>query len=234
MALDPLAPVRIGLRIGIAVLRFELSVLEHLLGTDRREADGVVVVEREPDLAGWEPEAGVPTAPVPEPGAPVPEARGREAEMPAPIPEAEAPTPEPEAPPAPAEPEAAPHIETEPEAPPAPAEPEAAPHIETEPEAPPTPAEAEAAPHIETAPDLVAEFAEPGAEEGAGAQIHVEEPWEGYRRMRVADVVDRVAVAGPEALAVIQLYESTHRKRRSVLNAVERRERELANRPPAR
>ena len=202
MALDPLAPVRIGLRLGIAVLRFELRVLEHLAGTDRREARGVVIVEREPDIAGWQPEARVPDAPIREPEAPAPEpeVRGPEApapepEMPAPIPAAEAPIPEPEAPPAPPEPEAAAHIETEPE--------------------------------------LVAEFSEPGAEEGAGAQLHVEEPWDGYRRMRVADVVDRVAVAGPEALAVIQLYESTHRRRRSVLGAVERRERELANRPPA-
>ena len=85
--------------------------------------------------------------------------------------------------------------------------------------------------HIDTEPELVGEFAEAGAEEGAGAEIHVDEPWDGYRRMRVTDIRDRVAVAGPEELAVAQLYEVTHRRRRSVLDAVERRSKQLANAP---
>jgi hypothetical protein len=85
--------------------------------------------------------------------------------------------------------------------------------------------------HIDTEPELVAEFAESGAEEGAGAELHVDEPWEGYRRMRVAAIRDRVAVAGAEELAVVQLYEVTHRRRRSVLDAVERRSNQLANAP---
>jgi hypothetical protein len=85
--------------------------------------------------------------------------------------------------------------------------------------------------HIDTEPDLVGEFAEPGAEEGAGAELHVDEPWQGYRRMRVAEIRDRVAVAGAEELAVTQLYEITHRRRRSVLDAVERRSKQLANAP---
>jgi hypothetical protein len=95
---------------------------------------------------------------------------------------------------------------------------------------PPEP-EPETPVHIDTEPELVAEFAEPGAEEGAGAEIHVDEPWEGYRRMRVSDIRDRVAVAGAEELAVTQLYEVIHRRRRSVLDAVERRSKQLANAP---
>lgn len=83
--------------------------------------------------------------------------------------------------------------------------------------------------HVEDEPELVAEFAEPGAEDGAGAELRVEPPFAGYNRMRVADIQDRVGTAGMAELAVIQLYESTHRKRRSVLDAVERRSRQLAN-----
>jgi hypothetical protein len=85
--------------------------------------------------------------------------------------------------------------------------------------------------HIDTEPELVAEFAEEGAEEGAGPEIHVDEPWGGYRRMKVADIQERVALAGMAELAVVQLYESTHRNRRSILDAVEKRSRALANEP---
>src|SRR4051812_17837281 len=171
MSLDPLAPIRLGFRVGIGVLRFELRVIEHLLGLNRDEADTFV------------------------------------------------PQPPPAARPAPPEPE------PEPE----PVEPPLA--VVAEPE-PPEPEPEEL--HIDTEPELVGEFAEPGAEDGAGAELHVAEPWEGYKRMRVADVRDRVAVAGPEELAVIQLYEGTHRRRRSVLDAVERRTKELANAPAGR
>lgn len=166
MALDPLAPLKFGIRLGIGVVRFELRVIERVLGLDRPEPDAVVVVvESEPEAVAnpaREPDvAAVDLAPITEPPARAPE--------------------------------------------------------------PPV--------HIDTEPELVAEFAEPGAEEGAGAEIHVDEPWDGYRRMRVADIRDRVAVAGAEQLAVTQLYEVTHRRRRSVLDAVERRSKQLANAP---
>jgi hypothetical protein len=49
--------------------------------------------------------------------------------------------------------------------------------------------------------------------------------------MRVADIRDRVTVADTAELAVIQLYESNNRGRASVLDAVERRSKELANLP---
>ncbi|MGZ4296959.1 MAG: hypothetical protein ACXVE4_07330, partial [Solirubrobacteraceae bacterium] len=34
--------------------------------------------------------------------------------------------------------------------------------------------------HVSEEPELVAEFAEPGAEEGVGAQLRIVEPWAGY------------------------------------------------------
>jgi hypothetical protein len=175
MPLDPLAPLKFGIRLGIGVVRFELRLIEQVLGLERAEpADAAVfVVEPEPEVV-YEP-------------APEPQADAVY----------QAPTPEPPAP--------APVPEPEPE------------------QEPPV--------HIDTEPDLVGEFAEPGAEEGAGAELHVDEPWQGYRRMRVAEIRDRVAVAGAEELAVTQLYEITHRRRRSVLDAVERRSKQLANAP---
>jgi hypothetical protein len=85
--------------------------------------------------------------------------------------------------------------------------------------------------HIDDEPELVGEFAESGAGEGAHAELHVDEPWEGYRSLSASEVTRRVADANSEELAVIQLYEQTHRARRTVLEAVGRRSRQLANDP---
>ena len=174
MALDPFAPIRLGFRIGIGVLRLELRVVEKLLGLDRQEPES------------WSP----PREPEPAPFYSVPSP----------------PEPEPE----PAEEAREPVIEAVEERP------------ALEPEEPD---------HLDLEPELVAEFAEPGAEEGAGPEIHVDEPWDGYRKMRVADIRDRVQVADPAELAVVQLYESMNRGRASILDAVERRSKELANLP---
>jgi hypothetical protein len=73
--------------------------------------------------------------------------------------------------------------------------------------------------HIEVEEELVAQVADPGAEEGPGPQLSVDEPWEGYSKMKAADIVDRLAAAGPAEVAVVQLYESTHRRRKTVLDA---------------
>jgi hypothetical protein len=73
--------------------------------------------------------------------------------------------------------------------------------------------------HVSEEPVLVAEVADRGAEEGPGPQISVAEPWEGYSRMKAPDVIDRLAAATPEELAVVQLYESTHKRRKTVLEA---------------
>ena len=76
--------------------------------------------------------------------------------------------------------------------------------------------------HVSEEPALVEEFAEPGAEDGAGAEIHVEAPWEGYGEMNANQVVARLGSATPAALAAVQLYESRHRRRQTILNAVQR------------
>jgi hypothetical protein len=86
--------------------------------------------------------------------------------------------------------------------------------------APPEPVEP---PHVSEEPELVAEFAEPGAEESAGAEVDIEEPWEGYDRMRAAEITQRLADASDELVAVVNLYESAGKKRQSVLRAAERR-----------
>ncbi|HEX4734569.1 MAG TPA: hypothetical protein VH247_09170 [Thermoleophilaceae bacterium] len=166
MAFDLLAPVRLGIRIGIGVLRFELRILEQLIDPDAGQ--------EAPPAPAYRPPTARPAAPMDVPTAAPPVTR---------------------------------------DAPPAFAE------------QPPEPA------HIDDEPELVAESSDPGAEEGAGAELHVDEPWHGYRSMSAADVRDRVALADPAQVAIVQLYESTHRKRRTVLEAAERRGRELANAP---
>jgi hypothetical protein len=167
MALDPFAPIRFGFRVGIGILRFELRVIETLLGLDRESDSWTAAPEPAPFYSA------------PSPSEPVPD-----------LPD---------------------HV------------------TETTEEAPAVQPEAPA--HVDTEPELVGEFAEPGAEEGAGPEIHVDEPWDGYRTMRVADIRERVRAADPAQLAVVQLYESMNRRRTSVLDAVERRSKELADLP---
>ncbi|HET8978534.1 MAG TPA: hypothetical protein VFN87_10265 [Solirubrobacteraceae bacterium] len=116
----------------------------------------------------------------------------------------------------------------------APTEPAAAPSPsprETRPPAPGTPGTAEAAAaeppapeprHVDAEVELVEEVAEPGAEEGAGAQLRIAEPWDGYGSMKAADVVDRLATATPEELAAVELYEVSGRNRKSVVAAAQR------------
>lgn len=83
--------------------------------------------------------------------------------------------------------------------------------------------------HVSDGVSLVEEFADPGAQDGAGAQVRVDPPWQGYSRMRAGEVTDRL-VAEPEAvLSVLLLYERAHRGRRSVLDAAQR---ELSRRRP--
>lgn len=76
---------------------------------------------------------------------------------------------------------------------------------------------------IDDEDELVAEFAEPGAEDGAGAQLDIDAPWEGYADMKANAVIARINQATPEELALVELYERTHRKRQSVLSAAEKR-----------
>jgi hypothetical protein len=55
--------------------------------------------------------------------------------------------------------------------------------------------------------------------ESPGAEIRVEEPWSGYNAMTAPDVIDRLRVADDATKAVVRLFESTHRKRKTVLAA---------------
>lgn len=76
--------------------------------------------------------------------------------------------------------------------------------------------------HVSEEPVLVEELAEVGAEDGAGASVHFAEPWKGYGELHADEVIARAAESNAETLAAIQLYESSHKSRRSVLEAVER------------
>jgi hypothetical protein len=76
--------------------------------------------------------------------------------------------------------------------------------------------------HVSEEPELVSEFAEPGAEDGAGASVTIAEPWPGYDQMPAGRVVARLAGATPAELAAVQLYESSNRDRQTVRAAVER------------
>lgn len=84
--------------------------------------------------------------------------------------------------------------------------------------------------HVSEQATIVRESAEPGAEEGAGAAIHIQEPWPEYGRMNVRDVMARLSGASAAELAAVQLYETANRKRQTVLQAVERELRAAANR----
>jgi hypothetical protein len=81
---------------------------------------------------------------------------------------------------------------------------------------------------------LVEEVAEAGAEAGAGAEIHVDEPWAEYGRMTAHDIVARLEQAGTAELGAVQLYERTHRARQSVLAATERQLRSAGGGPQPR
>ena len=108
--------------------------------------------------------------------------------------------------------EAAPPIDE-----PAPAPPESAP---PEPVAAPPTAEQPA--HVSEEPEVVAETAETGAEDGAGAEVDVDQPWPGYDEMTAPDIEDRLQAEGPETSAAVSLYEASHKGRASILEAASR------------
>ena len=94
--------------------------------------------------------------------------------------------------------------------------------------APPPPAPPAAPPpapepaHVSSEPELVRESAEPGAEDGAGAQVRVGEPWPAYRNLKARDVVARLPFATREELAAVELFELAHANRKSVVVAAQR------------
>jgi len=54
-----------------------------------------------------------------------------------------------------------------------------------------------------------------------GAEIHVEEPWEGYRSMKAGEVVKRLRSSDDTTRAMVRLYEQQTKKRKSILAATE-------------
>jgi hypothetical protein len=76
--------------------------------------------------------------------------------------------------------------------------------------------------HVDEEVVLVAQVAEEGAEDGAGAELHVDEPWDAYDEMTAPEIRDRLAAADPALAAAVNLYETTHKSRRTVLDAAER------------
>jgi hypothetical protein len=90
------------------------------------------------------------------------------------------------------------------------------------PDAPPSVPDELIPDHVDEEPVLVAEVAEEGAEDGAGAELNVEAPWDGYDRMTAADIRDRLRAASPAEAAAVELYESAGKSRRSVLDAADR------------
>jgi hypothetical protein len=84
--------------------------------------------------------------------------------------------------------------------------------------------------HVDEGAVVVAEVAEAGAEDGAGAELDVDEPWEGYESMTADQIIAELGQASRETVATVQLYETVGKGRESVLEAAERRLRELT--PP--
>lgn len=78
--------------------------------------------------------------------------------------------------------------------------------------------------------ELVEELADPGAEQGAGAALRVAPPFPGYDELRAPDVIARLPSLDVAELGETELYERTHRARRTVLDAIAR---EIKRRPPA-
>lgn len=72
-------------------------------------------------------------------------------------------------------------------------------------------------------PVEVAEFAEPGAEDGPGPELEIDEPWNGYARQDARTIVQLLSTVGRESAAAVELYEASHRNRRTVLEASQRR-----------
>ncbi len=77
--------------------------------------------------------------------------------------------------------------------------------------------------HVSREAVVVGAFADDGAEDGAGAQIRVGEPWEGYGSLTAKEINGRLAVESPESLAVARLYESSNRNRVTVIREIDRR-----------
>ncbi|MBA2505793.1 MAG: hypothetical protein H0V29_07595 [Thermoleophilaceae bacterium] len=68
---------------------------------------------------------------------------------------------------------------------------------------------------------LVAESHDPGAEHGAGPEIDIEEPWEGYSELGSPEIIERLESSDAATAAAVRLYEAANRGRRAVLAAAD-------------
>jgi hypothetical protein len=73
--------------------------------------------------------------------------------------------------------------------------------------------------HVSEEPVLVAEVADDGAEDGAGAELRIDEPWEGYSSMTAAEIRRRLRQADAATTAAVRLYEAANKGRSTVLQA---------------
>lgn len=197
-------PVRVGVRCAGLALRGTYAVTERALGLAGSVAGSIIRPDSpDVDLDGSEhqPDATYRDAtPPPAPAAPEPDAREPGENAP--------PTSEPDA-------DAAP-TRVPVDAPPAPATPVPVDSLPVDTPLPPLDGPA----HVSRDAEIVETVAELGAEDGAGAEVHVAEPWDGYREMKADDVIDRITGATAAELAAVELYELSGRSRQSVIDAV--------------
>lgn len=76
--------------------------------------------------------------------------------------------------------------------------------------------------HVTEEAVLAGEYAEPGAEEGPGPEVGVDEPWDGYDSMKADDIRRRLRRADRTMASAVALYESAHKQRKSILQAADR------------
>jgi WS/DGAT/MGAT family acyltransferase len=80
-------------------------------------------------------------------------------------------------------------------------------------------------PPIEVEEELVEQVAERGAETTPGPEIQIGEPWEGYSRMKVAEIRARLESESVAAAGMVEIYERANKNRKSVIDASERAQR---------
>jgi hypothetical protein len=81
---------------------------------------------------------------------------------------------------------------------------------------------------VDDDPVPIAEFGEAGASESAGPEVHVDEPWDGYRGMTAARIRQRLVGADRATVAAVLLFENAGSQRSSVVKAADRRLRQLS------
>jgi hypothetical protein len=92
------------------------------------------------------------------------------------------------------------------------------------PPAPPvTPEVRERVKEVDDEPTVVASTAEPGVEGGAGPEVHMDEPWDGYDSMTAQQVRRRLQDVESVELMAVRLYESSGKNRVSILRAIDSR-----------